>query len=67
MNYSKRSHPLEKRLGQTEITPANLLPADDLWKTRSKSVPSSLVHSVKYMIGAEKPVPEILNFISLHS
>ncbi len=40
---------------------------DDLWKTRSKRVSSSLVHSIKYMISAEKPVPEILNFISLHS
>lgn len=40
---------------------------DNFWRTRSKRVSSSLVHSIKYMIGAEKPVPEILNFISLHS
>lgn len=37
---------------------------DDLWKTRSKSVPISLIHSVKYMISAEKSVEEILNFIA---
>lgn len=40
---------------------------DDLWKTRSKSVPISLIHSVRYMISAEKSVEEILNFIVQHS
>lgn len=40
---------------------------DDLWKTRSKNVPTCLIHSIKYMIGAEKSVEEILNFIVQHS
>jgi hypothetical protein len=40
---------------------------DDFWKTRSKSVPTCLIHSIKYMIGAEKSVGEILNFIVQHS
>lgn len=40
---------------------------DDLWRTRSKSVPISLIHSLRYMISAEKSVEEILNFIIQHS
>jgi hypothetical protein len=40
---------------------------DDLWKTRSKSLPSHLVHQVKYMIDTEKSVQEILTFVTQQS
>lgn len=38
-------------------------PITNLWRTKSVYVPVYLVSTIKYMISAEKPIWEILNFI----
>ena len=38
-------------------------PVTDSWRTLSVRVPVYIVHSVQYMINAEKPIAEILSFI----
>lgn len=38
-------------------------PITNLWRTKSVYVPAHLVSTIKYMISAEKPISEILNFI----
>ncbi|WP_139276407.1 hypothetical protein [Spirulina major] len=38
-------------------------PRREKWITKSKRVPSSRVHSIKYLIGSDRPISEILDCI----